>query len=304
MAMPGEYEYYAARSGLASGSLSDHQLAYFANGSGLAPAGRYSLADHRMAFHKAKLVGEALYFSGTDLAYAYWSMVTGDLTGSRSVSDLKRAAIAGNLPPLGPVEQRRNLFLNPVGAGAKAWEWFGDPITADGTQLTGGPASNIRWQKYTLTGAVAGAAQTLQLAPTGGVQGMPVLGGTQYVLSAYGMFSAGTVGTMGLYMMEEYDAAGVLVSSPNLTIPAAVAAGAWGRNSQVFTTQAATRFVVPNYRFTAANMSAGAFLGVGGVLSELGSVLGSYFDGSFPDGGGNDYQWAATADDSASILMA
>lgn len=304
--MDGELAYYAGRSGLTPPgqfSLDDHKFAYFAAGSGLTPARSYSLSDHQRAFYRAALAGEQAYFSRDDMEYYWWAFAVGDLSYTKSLSDLKRLAIAGNLPPVGPTEQRRNRFLNPAGAGAKSWSSIGNAATtANGTQVAGGPVANARWQKYTLTEAASGT-QVIQLAPSG-LLAMPVLPNTQYIVSGYALFSAGTITNIGLYQLEEFDAAGNLTSGPFLPTSVVPTAGAWGRDSQIITTASDTAFIRPKMRFLGLNAAIGDYVGVGAVLAETGSTLRSYFDGGFPDGGGNDYQWVSAADDSPSIILA
>lgn len=289
-----EFDYYASVSGLpASAKLEEHQRGYWCDHLGLPyPSSQFSLGELELLYIRTSWVPNPPDLTLDEARHRYFQQRSG-LPAGMATTDYMQDFF---LSP-GPVEVRRNLFLNPAGAGAKAWTSIGNhAVTANGTQAAGGPVANARWQKFTLTEVAAGT-QVIACAASG-LNGMPALGGTQYIVSGYGLRSAGTATQMGLYQVEEYDAAGVLISAAILTIPAAPAAGAWGRSSQVITTDPNTRFLVPKMRFSSASMAIGDYFGVGAILAELGSTLNPYFDGGFASA-----QWAGTVDDSASILL-
>lgn len=289
-----EYDYYAARSGLpATAKLEEHKRAFWAATIGASvPSDTLGELERKYLIVVGPPAVQDRFPNLNDMRFAYFSAVSGLAAGS-----LRDHMQAFFLNP-GPTEQRRNLFLNPAGAGAKAWTSLGNAaVTDNGTQVAGGPIANARWRKYTLTEAASGT-QVIQLAPADGLLAMPVQPNTQYIVSAYALFSAGTVTNIGLYQLEELDASGGVTSAPFLPTSVVPAAGAWGRDSQLITTAANTAFIRPKMRFLGLNAAIGDYVGVGAVLAEKGSTLRSYFDGGFAS-----CQWVGAADDSASILL-
>lgn len=117
MALPGEFEYYAARSGLPAGTLADHKQAYFM---GLAPAGGTSQGAE-FAYYRTELGGNWDAFD--DVRLAYYRLRSGLVTGT--VTDCQIAFFAS--PPVPPVVT--TTTLTPLTVGVP----FSQQLVATGT---------------------------------------------------------------------------------------------------------------------------------------------------------------------------
>lgn len=151
----GKLDYYATRSGLPSGSLDDHMMAYFRGVSGL-PAG--TLGDHMMAFFKAN----SGLPSGTlsDHMRAYYQAQTGST--SSSLNDLQAAFFANPPSPgPGPITAGTTPTLVPA---ARTFSY--NNVAELNTQMTLTP--NVNTQLGDIVFAViAGTNTTATVTPPG-----------------------------------------------------------------------------------------------------------------------------------------
>lgn len=155
MAMPGEFDYYATRSGLSGvRSLPDHKLAFWRSSVG---DQRLSIADAEVAYLR-----QALAVSGrslADLRYAYYSGLS-SLPAGRSISDHQRAFFANPPSPGVSAIVLVSGTPNPISVGAT-------PTVTLTATVTGTPVGAVELWFHAVSGDAGSFMDNLTLDSPG-----------------------------------------------------------------------------------------------------------------------------------------
>lgn len=267
MAMPGEFEFYASRSGLpATANLAEHMRAYFAAELSLPAnqAAAKSLSELEWLFYRANATDTQAWYTLGDLRMRYYAEKMALPVGT-NVGD-SMAAYFRNPPPDGPVEIRRNFCVNPS-LEVNNTGWLADSATISRTtsQFHGGVAS-----LGVTPGSLFGGTRT---------NFTPLVVG-DYTASAW---------VMSLTPQN------VEILCDTSSGPKALAAGVWQRISVTFNRPS---LVAATVYISCIDVLAQYF--VDEVLIEKSATMDSYFDGNTPDGGGFQYDWLGAAGNSVS----
>jgi len=255
------------------------------------------------------------------------ALLAGQLTYlCNSLSDvLALDALYGGLSPItlagSPVEQRRQLTVNPLAAASAATgnvfkfgpQWFGTGGTGTTTNITGaadGPtlpdgSKLTQYRRKTWTTApTAAAAVGWQWHIATGTSAVAVTPGKTYTVSLYWRASFSAAVIVHRFQAQFWDAAGATVTtltSPALGVPAS---GTWQRASWTFTVPAGAAFAGPVHYLDApvASVPVGATVDATGPLAEATDQLLDYLDGAYSPTVGLTAAWTGVANESASIL--